>query len=82
MPRYYFDLKDSYGTAVDEEGLDLRDLEAARSEAALSLGAMARDAVSTINGNGSDQMEIEVRDDDGPVMVVRFFFEISSKKKS
>jgi hypothetical protein len=82
MPRYYFDLKDSTGTAVDEEGLDLRDLEAARSEAALSLGAMARDAVSTINGNGSDQMEIEVRDDDGPVMVVRFFFEISSKKKS
>ena len=82
MPRYYFDLKDSTGTAVDEEGLDLRDLEAARSEAALSLGAMARDAVSTINGNGSDQMEIAVRDDDGPVMVVRFSFEISLKKKS
>ncbi|MGY4480074.1 DUF6894 family protein [Bradyrhizobium sp. USDA 3364] len=79
MPRYYFDLKDSTGTAVDEEGLDLRDLEAAQSEAALSLGGMARDAVSTVHGNGSDQMEIAVRDDDGPVMVVRFSFEISRK---
>ena len=82
MPRYYFDLKDRNGTAVDEEGLDLRDLEAAQSEAALSLGGMARDAVVSANQNGIEHMEIAVRDEDGPVMVVRFFFEICSEKKS
>ena len=40
MPRYYFDLKDSRGIFVDEEGLDLRGLEAAQKEAAQSLGGM------------------------------------------
>ncbi|GEC55983.1 hypothetical protein ABIF38_001739 [Bradyrhizobium japonicum] len=82
MPRYYFDLKDGSGTAVDEEGIDLRDVDAAQSEAAQSLGAMARDAAITTKGRGTDQMEIEVRDEDGPVMTVRFYFEISRKKVS
>ncbi|MCC8952909.1 hypothetical protein H8B02_05355 [Bradyrhizobium sp. Pear77] len=80
MPRYYFDLKDSKGIALDEEGLDLRDLVAAQNEAALSLGAMARDAVAT--ASGADQMEIAVRDDDGPVMTVRFAFEIRRARQS
>ena len=82
MPRYYFDLKDSLGTAVDEEGLVLRDLAAAQHEAALSLGGMTRDAVATTNGDGAAQMEIEVRDDDGHVMTVRFSFEITKKRQS
>jgi hypothetical protein len=82
MPRYYFDLKDSRGIFVDEEGLDLRDLEAAQKEAAQSLGGMARDAVATVNGSGAEQLEIAVRDDDGPVMVVRFSFEINRKRQS
>ncbi|WP_420888200.1 DUF6894 family protein [Bradyrhizobium brasilense] len=42
MPRYYFDL--NTGIVPDEEGLDLRDLDAAQDEAARSLGGMARDA--------------------------------------
>ncbi|WP_371852108.1 DUF6894 family protein [Bradyrhizobium brasilense] len=42
MPRYYFDLNN--GIVPDEEGLDLRDLDAAQDEAARSLGGMARDA--------------------------------------
>ena len=81
MPQYYFDLKDRNGTTVDEEGLTLRDLQAARNEAALALGVMARDAAITAL-DGVEQMEIEVRDDDGPVMLVRFSFEISRKKQS
>ncbi|MBR0869007.1 hypothetical protein JQ633_01455 [Bradyrhizobium tropiciagri] len=82
MPRYYFDLRDRNGTATDEEGMDLRDLEAAQNEAARSLGGMARDAVASTNGNGTEHMEIAVRDGEGPVMVVRFSFEISARKKS
>ena len=63
MPQYYFDLKDRNGTTVDEEGLTLRDLQAARNEAALALGVMARDAAITAL-DGVEQLEIEVRDDD------------------
>ncbi|MTV13020.1 MULTISPECIES: hypothetical protein [Bradyrhizobium] len=80
MPRYYFDLKDGNGIVVDEEGMDLRDLEAAQNEAALSLAGMARDAVAT--AHRAEQMEIGVRDDNGAVMLVRFSFEISRKKTS
>ena len=82
MPRYYFDLKDGNGTTPDEEGLDLRDLDAAQDEAARSLGGMAHDAVATLSGSGAEQMEIEVRHDDGPVMTVRFSFAISRNKVS
>lgn len=82
MPRYYFDLRDKAGTALDEEGIYLRDIEAAQDEAARSLGGMARDAVTTVDGSGAEQMEIEVRDESGPVMSVRFAFEISRKRQS
>ncbi|MCC8956118.1 hypothetical protein H8B02_22605 [Bradyrhizobium sp. Pear77] len=82
MPHYYFDLKDRRGTTVDEEGVALRDLQAVQNEAALALGVMARDAVVTASGNGVEQMEIAVRDGDGPVMVVRFSFEISRERQS
>ena len=57
-------------------------MEAAQDEAARTLGDMARDAAVTIAGSGAQQMEIEVRDDDGAVMVVRFSFEISRKRRS
>ncbi len=43
---------------------------------------MARDAVTTVDGSGAEQMEIEVRDESGPVMSVRFAFEISRKRQS
>ncbi|MGN8549545.1 DUF6894 family protein [Bradyrhizobium sp. 13971] len=82
MPRYYFDLKDGNGISIDEEGLDLRDLDAAQDEAARSLGGIARDAVATVSGGDAQRMEIEVRDNDGPVMTVRFSFEVRRKKVS
>lgn len=81
MPRYYFDLKDSLGVVIDEEGSDLRDLEAAQNEAARALGGMAHDALAT-NNAGAEHMEIAVRDDSGPVMTVRFDFEISRMRQS
>jgi hypothetical protein len=82
MPRYYFDLKDSLGVVIDEEGSDLRDLEAAQNEAARALGGMAHDALATSNAGGVEHMEIAVRDDSGPVMAVRFDFEISRMRQS
>jgi len=42
MGRYYSDLRDSEGLAVDEEGLELQDVQAAQEEAALSLVDAAR----------------------------------------
>ncbi|MCK1545282.1 hypothetical protein IVB12_25915 [Bradyrhizobium sp. 179] len=45
MPRYYFDLRDENGTALDEEGLELSSPRAVQAEAAKSLGDMARDAI-------------------------------------
>ena len=45
MGRYYFDLRDSGGLAVDQEGLELEDIQAAGEEAALSLADAARDGL-------------------------------------
>lgn len=74
MARYYFDLQDEGGITLDDEGLELRNLDLIQDEAARSLADMARDAVRM---NASSQnMAIQVRDDTGPVMNVRFFFKI------
>ncbi|GIQ75526.1 hypothetical protein [Bradyrhizobium sp. RD5-C2] len=81
MAQYYFDLRDSRGTTIDEEGLALPDLQAVQNEAAQALGVMARDAALTAL-DGVEQMEIEVRDEEGPVMLVRFSFEITRNKQS
>ncbi len=72
MPRYYFDLRDGDALAMDEEGLELLNLEAAQEEAALSLADMTRDA---LRGYPSHGMAVEVRDDTGPLLQVRVTFE-------
>jgi hypothetical protein len=74
MARYYFDIRDEDGTTPDDEGLELRNLQLVQDEAARSLADMARDAVRMNASNQS--MAIQVRDDEGPVMNVRFSFEI------
>ena len=75
--RYYFDLRDGDEIAVDEEGLELPGIERVQEEAALSLADMARDAASEhrIDG-GVPRIAIEVRDDHGPLLQVRFTFKI------
>jgi hypothetical protein len=79
MPRYYFDIMDHSGRLADEEGLDLRDLDAAQEEAARSLSDMVRDAARTPAQDPIQRMGVEVRDEKGPVMHVRFSFEINRK---
>jgi hypothetical protein len=81
MPRYYFDMRDGDELAVDEEGLVLSDMRAVQIEAAKSLADMARDAVhSHSTAPGMHRMAIEVRDGFGPVMQVKFTFEVEKLK--
>ena len=81
MPRYYFDLIDGDGQSVDEEGMELPSLPAAQAEAAQSLADMSRDALHDLEGSSKRFMAIEVRDDTGPVMQVRFNFEVERYKQ-
>ena len=76
MPRYYFDFMDSGGLLVDDEGRELGDLQAVQIEAARSLIDMARDSLLDAAAGLIDRIAVQVRDDAGPVMNVRFRFEI------
>ena len=73
MGRYYFDLRDSEGLAVDEEGLELQDIQEAGEEAALSLADAARDGLRRSDGS-LNQLSVEVRTGAGPFMRVSFSF--------
>lgn len=78
--RYYFDLIDDNGASViDDVGMDCPDLQAVQTEAARALADMARDAVHSATGAPAHHMSIDVRDDDGPVMQVKFTFEIHKR---
>lgn len=74
MKRYYFDLKDGNDLSHDEEGMELPDVLSAQQEAAQTLADMARDAIRS-DGMGR-QMAIEVRDANGPLVQVKYVFEI------
>jgi hypothetical protein len=50
MKRYYFDLRDSEGLSVDEEGLELQDVQAVQEEAALSLADAAQHGLRRSGG--------------------------------
>jgi Domain of unknown function (DUF6894) len=78
--RYYFDLRDGGELIIDEEGLVLRDMRTVQNEAARALAGFAWDSVAQFNGAQSHQMAIAVRDEDGPVMEVKFSFEIVRKQ--
>ena len=47
MTRYFFDIRYGDKIAIDEEGLELPDIEAAQIEAAYSLAGMVRDKVTS-----------------------------------
>ena len=76
MPLYYFDFLDSGGLLVDDEGRELNDLQAVQTEAARSLIDMARDSLLDGAAGWIDRIAVQVRDEAGPVMNVRFKFEI------
>jgi hypothetical protein len=78
MPRYYFDLRDGEELAIDEEGLELSNLRAVQLEAARALADLARETLQDTISGGHHYMAIQVRDDIGPVMQVRFTFEVET----
>ena len=80
MTRYYFDLVDSDGITTDDEGIDLPSMQRVQEEAGRSLADMARDAVVRLDRNAI-YMAIEVRDNSGPVMHLKFTFEIDRKRQ-
>jgi hypothetical protein len=73
MKRYYFDIREGDHLAPDEEGLMMPDIETVQKEAAQSLADMARDALSS---RMLHRMAIEVRDNTGPVLEVRYLWQI------
>jgi len=79
MRRYYFDIREGDEIFPDEEGLELATIEKVQEEAARSLADMARDAARTIGG-GSLQLSIEVRDDSGPVLHLKFTFAVERRR--
>jgi hypothetical protein len=70
MAHYYFDLRNEHDLTVDDDGLELRDIEAAQVEAARTLGDMARDAVRSpeCDSSRNRRLAIEVRDITGPLL--------------
>ena len=79
MRRYYFDIREGDEIFSDEEGLELSTIEKVQEEAARSLADMARDAVRTL-GASSQQMSIEVGDDSGPVLQLKFTFAVERRR--
>jgi uncharacterized protein DUF6894 len=81
VPRYYFDIREGDEFALDDEGLELSSIQAVQEEAARSLADIARDAVRKHLDGAGQRMAVEVRDDSGPVLQVRFTFEIDRHKQ-
>jgi hypothetical protein len=75
MPRYYFDIHDDDLFTPDDEGVDLDGVEAARDEAARTLGEIARDVLP---GSLRRVLKVEVRDEDRePLLEARLVFEVA-----
>ena len=72
MPLFYFDTRDGDEFFEDDSGLELPDLAAAKTEAAMALAELARDVIP---GSSTRQLSVEVRDDLGPVLQARMSFE-------
>ena len=65
MPRYFFDIRDSFGLTEDETGVELPDMDTAIVEARRALAEMTREQMSE---PGHDKIHILIRDGaDGPV---------------
>jgi hypothetical protein len=74
MQRYYFDLRDDDGLTIDDEGIELPDLRAVRYEASRSVVDAARHVL--LRPTRPTEVAVEVRDESGPVMRMRFMIDI------
>jgi hypothetical protein len=72
MPLYFFDTRDGETFVADDVGVELSDVDAAKTLAATSLAELARDVVSTSTRR---VLVVEVRDEVQPVLEARLTFE-------
>ena len=79
MARYYFDLLDHDGLVMDEEGLEFSDMGAVEREAARAMADAASESFQ--RPIKPSESSIEVRDETGPVMRLRFTVEIERLRK-
>jgi hypothetical protein len=73
MKLYFFDIRDGEDLIPDEVGVELPDINAVKTEAALSLADITR---TDFIGQPFRHMAIEVRDDDGPVLEATFHWKL------
>jgi len=66
MPKFFFDIRDQHGSEYDEVGLDLPDLDAARTQARRALGEMMLDGIAN---SGKVAICVEIRDSAGAEIV-------------
>jgi hypothetical protein len=66
MPRYFFDTTDTGMSHTDDEGTELANLDAARSEALAMLGGIARDELP--DGDAREFI-VRIRGDSGAVLL-------------
>lgn len=66
MPLYFFDVTDTGKTWPDDQGTELASLEEARHEALRTLTELAKDKLPD---GDSREFLIEIRENDGPVLV-------------
>ena len=77
--RYYFDMVDHEGIVIDDEGMELPTIESVREEAARSLLDMAREEFRP-SGGAARELAIRVRDDVGPLLQLKFTFEVGQTR--
>jgi len=80
MRRYYFDVRDQEGLVVDEEGMELPDMEAVRTEALQSMVDAAYYAPQRPSISG--KTTIEVRDEVGHAMTARIEIAMQNEREN
>ena len=74
MPRFFFDSRDGDELILDDEGLELAGIEAARDEATAALRDIAKDAIPHSERR---ELAIEVRDEAGcQIIRASLWFEV------
>jgi hypothetical protein len=76
MARFFFDWRDNENFEEDDEGMELPDLGAVKTEASRALLERARDEVP---GRDQHSLSIEVRDENGrPFMSIVLVLEVQT----
>ena len=72
MALYFFDTRDNDDFVVDDVGLEYSSLDEVKVHAAKALAELARDVIP---GSVRRHLSIEVRDEQGPVLIAMMMFE-------